>query len=204
MSKKRVHEIARKLKAQGIELDNKEVVSELVALGYDVKSHSSSLEDDQANAAILKIINRRKPKAPAAPVAAKGFVVRRKVAGPAAPAATEANHRDGHEAELATSEASVRPAVQARAETPLPPPAESAPEIPPPAPRAAPSPMPAEVAVPRAPVAQVPISAAPSASPAEVRAPVTPRPLAPPPQPTPEPRPLRPTATQAVVISRPL
>jgi len=208
MSKKRVHEIARELKAQGIELDNKEVVSELVALGYDVKSHSSSLEDDQANAAILKIINRRKPKAPAAPVAAKGFVVRRKVAGPAAPAATEANHRDGHEAEIATSEAQVRPVVQARAETPQPaqpPPAESAPENqPPPAPRAAPSAIPAEVAMPRPPVAQVPIGAAPSASTAEVRAPVTPRPVTPPPQPTHEPRPLRPTPTQAVVISRPL
>ena len=32
MSKKRVHEIAKELKAQGIELDNKEVVSELLAL----------------------------------------------------------------------------------------------------------------------------------------------------------------------------
>ena len=55
MSKKRVHEIAKELKAQGIELDNKEVVSELVSFGYDVKSHSSSLEDDQATAAIQKI-----------------------------------------------------------------------------------------------------------------------------------------------------
>src|SRR5713226_8591604 len=64
MSKKRVHEIARELKAQGIELDNKDVVGELVALGYDVKSHSSSLEDDQANAAILKIVQQRKPQAP--------------------------------------------------------------------------------------------------------------------------------------------
>jgi translation initiation factor IF-2 len=43
MSKKRVHEIAKELKSHGIELDNKEVVNELVALGYDVKSHSSSL-----------------------------------------------------------------------------------------------------------------------------------------------------------------
>src|SRR5215471_17932689 len=102
MSKKRVHEIARELKAQGIELDNKEVVNELVALGYDVKSHSSSLEDDQANAAILKIVNQRKPKAPAAPVTAKGFVVRRKTPGPAA--VPDANHRDGHEAEISTAE----------------------------------------------------------------------------------------------------
>jgi translation initiation factor IF-2 len=81
MSKKRVHEIAKELKSHGIELDNKEVVTELVALGYDVKSHSSSLEDDQASAAVQKIVDKRKPRAPVAPVAAKGFVVRRK--GPA-------------------------------------------------------------------------------------------------------------------------
>ena len=81
MSKKRVHEIAKELKGHGIELDNKEVVTELVSLGYDVKSHSSSLEDDQANAAVQKILDKRKPKQPVAPVAAKGFVVRRK--GPA-------------------------------------------------------------------------------------------------------------------------
>src|SRR5689334_22922020 len=81
MSKKRVHEIAKELNKHGIELDNKDVVTELVALGYDVKSHSSSLEDDQATAAIQKIADKRKPKAPVAPVAAKGFVVRRKTPG---------------------------------------------------------------------------------------------------------------------------
>src|SRR3954471_17314545 len=81
MSKKRVHEIAKELKGHGIELDNKDVVTELLSLGYDVKSHSSSLEDDQANAAIQKIVDKRSPKAPAPPVAAKGFVVRRKVGG---------------------------------------------------------------------------------------------------------------------------
>jgi hypothetical protein len=64
MSKKRVHEIAKELKGHGIELDNKEVVTELVALGYDVKSHSSSLEDDQAIAAVQKIVDKKKPKAP--------------------------------------------------------------------------------------------------------------------------------------------
>src|SRR5262249_5659477 len=84
MAKKRVHEIAKELKSHGIELDNKEVVTELLALGYDVKSHSSSLEDDQANAAIQRIIDSRKPKAAPAPVAAKGFVVRRRVGAPAA------------------------------------------------------------------------------------------------------------------------
>ena len=76
---KRVHEITRELRAHGIELDNKELVSELVALGYDVKSASSPLEDDQANAAIQKIVNKRKPKAAVPQVAPKGFVVRRKV-----------------------------------------------------------------------------------------------------------------------------
>ncbi|MFL5356721.1 translation initiation factor IF-2 N-terminal domain-containing protein, partial [Archangium sp.] len=62
MSKKRVHEIAKELKDHGVELDNKEVVTELVGLGYDVKSHSSSLEDDQATAAVQKILDKRKPK----------------------------------------------------------------------------------------------------------------------------------------------
>jgi translation initiation factor IF-2 len=80
MSKKRVHEIAKELKENhGIDLDNKQVVDELKALGYDVKSHSSSLEDDQAVAAVQKIADKKKPKASAAPVAPKGFVVRRKV-----------------------------------------------------------------------------------------------------------------------------
>ncbi|MDQ3267116.1 MAG: translation initiation factor IF-2 N-terminal domain-containing protein, partial [Myxococcota bacterium] len=80
MSKKRVHEIAKELKGHGIELDNKEVVTELVSLGYDVKSHSSSLEDDQATAAVQKILDKRKPQKVVPQVAPKGFVVRRKVA----------------------------------------------------------------------------------------------------------------------------
>ena len=79
MSKKRVHEIAKELKGHGIELDNKEVVTELLSFGYDVKSHSSSLEDDQANEAVRKIVDKRKPKSAPAPVAPKGFMVRRKV-----------------------------------------------------------------------------------------------------------------------------
>src|SRR3954454_23368399 len=89
MSKKRVHEIAKELKGHGIELDNKEVVTELLSLGYDVKSHSSSLADDQANEAVRKILDKKKPKAAPAPVAPKGFVVRRKV-GDGASAATVA------------------------------------------------------------------------------------------------------------------
>ncbi|NOJ99210.1 translation initiation factor IF-2, partial [Corallococcus coralloides] len=89
MSKKRVHEIAKELKSHGIELDNKEVVTELAGLGYDVKSHSSSLDDDQATAAVQKILDKRKPKQAAPPVAAKGFVVRRKVGPPAGASAPE-------------------------------------------------------------------------------------------------------------------
>jgi translation initiation factor IF-2 len=81
MSKKRVHEIARELKSFGIELDNREVVTELTSLGYDVKSHSSSLEDDQATAAVQRIVEKRRPKAAPTPVAAKGFVVRRRSPG---------------------------------------------------------------------------------------------------------------------------
>jgi translation initiation factor IF-2 len=84
MSKKRVHEIARELKSFGIELDNREVVTELTSLGYDVKSHSSSLEDDQATAAVQRIVEKRRPKAAPAPVAAKRFVVRRRGPGPEA------------------------------------------------------------------------------------------------------------------------
>ena len=42
MSKKRVHEIAKELKAFGIDLDNKEVVNELAALGYSVEATERS------------------------------------------------------------------------------------------------------------------------------------------------------------------
>jgi translation initiation factor IF-2 len=210
MSKKRVHEIARELKAQGIELDNKEVVNELVALGYDVKSHSSSLEDDQANAAILKIVNQRKPKAPAAPVTAKGFVVRRKIAGPSTVAPSEANHRDGHDAEL-TADGATRAPLHARAAAteaeqvaaPISSTAEAAPENLTPAPRAQMPPAVQPEAAPSAPAHAAPPSASPP--PPEVRHSSAPRPiLALPPAPAPESRAQRPTPTQAVVISRPL
>src|SRR5688500_11510639 len=97
MSKKRVHEIAKELKDQGVELDNKEVETEPVALGYAVKSHSSSLEDDQATAAVQKILDKRKPKQAAAPVTAKGFVVRRKA--PSAPSSSDAGYEEAPAAE---------------------------------------------------------------------------------------------------------
>src|SRR5512132_35764 len=78
MSKKRVHEIGKALKEQGIELSNQGLVEKLHALGYDVKSHSSSLEDDQAQAAVEKILSERKPKPTAARAPGPGFVVRKR------------------------------------------------------------------------------------------------------------------------------
>ena len=76
--KKRVHELAKELKVHGIDLDNKELVNELQSLGYDVKSHSSSLEDDQAVTAVERIVAKRKPQVTAPPPKAAGFMVRRR------------------------------------------------------------------------------------------------------------------------------
>ena len=90
MSKKRVHELGKQLKEHGIELSNQELVEKLHALGYDVKSHSSSLEDDQAQAALEKILAERRPKPAPVKHAGPGFVVRKRahVEPVPAPAAT--------------------------------------------------------------------------------------------------------------------
>src|SRR4051812_16426880 len=56
MGKKRVHELAKELG-----LDNKDVLTRLQAAGLDVKSHSSSVYEDEALAVLGK------PKAAAAP-----------------------------------------------------------------------------------------------------------------------------------------
>src|SRR5260370_4503550 len=156
MAKKRVHEIAKDLKAYGIELDNKGVVTELLALGYDVKSHSSSLEDDQANAAIQRIVELRKPRAAPAPVAAKGFVVRRRVGTPAA----EAEHKPPAEVEAPVETQPALPPAQVAPPPPVaPPPAAPPPPVslagepirPPPAaakPVPPPAPAPPSVSVP--------------------------------------------------------
>ncbi len=73
MAKKRVYEMAKELG-----LSNKEVVDKLQALGFDVKSHSSSLEDVEADAAMSRI--RGETAEPEAPkkVAAPAGVVRRR------------------------------------------------------------------------------------------------------------------------------
>ncbi|HYV45877.1 MAG TPA: translation initiation factor IF-2 [Myxococcaceae bacterium] len=171
MSKKRVHEIAKELNKYGIELDNKDVVTELVSLGYDVKSHSSSLEDDQATAAVQKIVDKRKPKAPPPAVAPKGFMVRRKVglgtqeelhAAPVAPSdpameavrAPEAPPPAAARApEPPPPDAAESPAVAAQASEPPPP---AAAEPPPAAAAKAPEPPPAAVEPPPAAAAKAP------------------------------------------------
>src|SRR5512136_42241 len=78
MSKKRVHELGKQLKEAGIELSNQELVEKLHALGYDVKSHSSSLEEDQSQSAYERIVAEKKPKAPAPRPSGPGFVVRKR------------------------------------------------------------------------------------------------------------------------------
>jgi translation initiation factor IF-2 len=191
MSKKRVHELGKQLKEQGIELSNTELVEKLHALGYDVKSHSSSLEDDQAQAAFEKIVGERRPRPAAPKPAGPGFVVRKRAhAEPAPVSATPAP-------EAAPPAAPTPP--------PLPPPevepepaevAAAAAEVAP-APVEPPPPAPAPAAPPAAPRPPAARPAAPAAHPAMPVA------AAPPAAPQPEARPLRPTATQAVVISRP-
>src|SRR6266498_1366347 len=90
MSKKRVHELAKQLKEQGIELSNQELVEKLHAIGYDVKSHSSSLEDDQAQSAFEKIVGEKKPKPAPVRTAGPGFVVRKRAHTEPAPVAAPA------------------------------------------------------------------------------------------------------------------
>src|SRR5512137_1462890 len=114
MSKKRVHELAKQLKEAGIELSNQELVEKLHALGYDVKSHSSSLEEDQSQSAYERIVAEKKPKAPAPRPTGPGFVVRKRAhvePAPAAPAsaapapAAEPAHEPAEEAEAAAEQA---------------------------------------------------------------------------------------------------
>src|SRR5437879_12532493 len=83
MAKKRVYELAKDLG-----LSNKEMVDWLKAHEYDVKSHSSSLEDDQALAVTEKFRGERSPRAAAPKPPASGVLLRRKQADTLGP--------DGH------------------------------------------------------------------------------------------------------------
>jgi translation initiation factor IF-2 len=237
MSKKRVHELGKQLKEQGIELSNNELVEKLHALGYtDVKSHSSSLEDDQAASAFERIMGERKPK-PAPPRATgPGFVVRKRAHVepphvtapahapiPAAPPAVTSAHALSDAPEAAPAEpfeaapvaepmdpGQAPLAAQAEAPSPM----AAAPSAPAPhatAPSGQTAPPPGTAAERSAPAAQAPAQTTPSAPPAAAGqpAPSRPMPMAASPQqgapqrPAVDPRTLRPTATQAVVISRP-
>jgi translation initiation factor IF-2 len=246
MSKKRVHELGKQLKEQGIELSNQELVEKLHQLGYDVKSHSSSLEDDQAASAYEKIVGERKPKpAPVRPTG-PGFVVRKKAhvepppppppleeypleeaAAPEEPVA-EAPEFDESVEQAPAVEGIADEAAPSEAEPSEAAPSPSAPVEPPPAAPVAPG---AAPVAPAAPVAHPPPARPAAAAPAPGAAhrpaapgmrPATPSaPRAPgahppsmaaaphgqpgqPAKPPVDPRTLRPTSTQAVVISRPL
>lgn len=69
MAKMRVHELAKELN-----IDSKELVEKLKDLGYEVKSHSSTLEDDQVTSAKERLA--KKAAKPAKPMGA-GVVIRR-------------------------------------------------------------------------------------------------------------------------------
>jgi translation initiation factor IF-2 len=201
MSKKRVHELAKSLKEQGIELSNQELVEKLHALGYDVKSHSSSLEDDQAQSALEKILAEKKPKAAPARATGPGFVVRRRVhtePPPPPPAPPIAAQPPPPPAEEFEPQEAPSDAAQPEAQ-----PAGSAPE--------APAPIAAEAhrGAAERPEAPAPGAPPPSAPPPAPAKPPQAQPMAagphvphPPPRVV-DPRTLRPTSTQAVVISRP-
>ncbi len=224
MSKKRVHELGKQLKEQGIELSNQELVEKLHALGYDVKSHSSSLEDDQAASAYEKIVGEKKPKAPPVRVTGPGFVVRKRahtepptVIAPAPayhpepepePAAEAADYYEAQpsapEVAAAPEQGEPRPdeaPAQVAAEAAQPAAAHQAPAAAAPSGAAPGTTAPAPAAAPAP--SSVPASAPGAHPPAPMAAAPAGAPHAPPAKPAVDPRTLRPTSTQAVVISRP-
>ena len=179
MAKKRVYELAKDLG-----LSNKEMVEWLHAHEYDVKSHSSSLEDDQAHAVMEKFKGEKSPKAPAPKPSGSGVVLRRKRADTAAEAEHEIDRRaEGVTAGQGTDHtapAEVQKPVEAKAAEP-----EHKPEAPreeePPA-----APTPAEEIVAKAEDSPAPVQAA-AAEPQPVAAVVAPEPV---PEPVPEPQPV--------------
>ena len=194
MAKKRVYELAKDLG-----LSNKEMVDWLRAHEYDVKSHSSSLEDDQALAVVEKFKGEKGPKVEVPKPSGSGVVLRRKKAD------TAAEHE--HAAALAAQQATV-------AAEPAPRSVEVRKAEPPPAPvperKAEPHPAAAEVPPPTAipaprvpPPVPPPVAAEKPVAVAVARA--EPRPAAPQPEPRPavaqQPAAVAPRAVEA---SRPL
>src|SRR5438067_12345519 len=177
MAKKRVYELAKDLG-----LSNKEMVDWLRAHEYDVKSHSSSLEDDQALAVVEKFKGEKGPKVEAPKPSGSGVVLRRKKAD------TAAEHE--HAAALAAQQAAVaaEPAPRSveirKAEPPPAPVAERKPE---PRPAAAESQPPPAIPAPRMPPPAPPPVAAekPAAAAVAVAARAEPQPAAPQAEPKP-------------------
>jgi translation initiation factor IF-2 len=114
MAKKRVYELAKDLG-----LSNKEMVDWLRSHEYDVKSHSSSLEDDQAQAVTERILGERSPRAVVPKPSASGVVLRRKKADTLGPDGQPLGEHP---------EPAPPPAPEFHPEPP-PPPAEVAPEV---------------------------------------------------------------------------
>jgi translation initiation factor IF-2 len=207
MAKKRVYELAKDLG-----LSNKEMVDWLRAHEYDVKSHSSSLEDDQALAVVEKFRGEKSPKVEAPKASGSGVVLRRKKAD------TAAEHE--HAAALAAQHAAVPepPAPRApppevrRAEPPPPPPPAPEPRHEPKPVVAAPPvslPPPVEAPPPPvAPIAEPVVSRPPEVRPAAVVAQAEPKPAAvaqpsaPPPRSAEPARPLQPASNVPAGVAK--
>jgi len=145
MAKKRVYELAKDLG-----LSNKEMVDWLRAHEYDVKSHSSSLEDDQALAVLEKFKGEKGPKVEVPKPSGSGVVLRRKKADTAAE----------HEHAPAMPDGAVEPPPRPPPPPQIPPQPERRPE-PAPVVAEAPKPAPPPVAEVKPPPAPVPAPEAP-------------------------------------------
>src|SRR5690242_14886199 len=205
MAKKRVYELAKDLG-----LSNKEMVDWLRAHEYDVKSHSSSLEDDQALAVLEKFKGEKGPKVEAPKASGSGVVLRRKKADTAA----EHEHAAQQAAEAGSVPARPPPEIRApepepqpRAPEPVPEPprveaqpvvepvAPPPPIAPAPAPVAAAEPLPRPSAQPPPPIQAVPTPPPPAAQPEPKPAAASqPERSMPPRAPEPSPRPAAPPA----------
>ena len=160
MAKKRVYELAKELG-----LSNKDMVEWLHAHEYDVKSHSSSLEDDQAQAVLERFKGEKTPPPVAPKPSGSGVVLRRKKADTAA----EHDHAAAAAAEPAVAHKPEPPPEPVVAHKPVEPPPEPVrpPEPPPPPPvevkPAEPAPQPQPLAPPPVlqPVVEKPAAAEP-------------------------------------------
>jgi translation initiation factor IF-2 len=110
MAKKRVHEIAKELG-----MESKELVPKLQALGYEVKSHASALEDLDAENALELI--REEQKANIVEKRVSRGVIRRR-ARPPAPKAPEPEQEEETEEAPAKKPARKRKAAKAKEEAP--------------------------------------------------------------------------------------